>query len=202
MPLATFNRSHDAATNNVLVGVHHADQVHRLVSRNPFTPAQINTEFQTHVAAYYQEASYGQQLLNITVACLTSSAGCTANTYTGGWLKGLDPTTKVAIATPASCNFTAIGQAADTAAVAAGYNLANYVNRYYVMPSISSCGWAGLAYIGYPYQAWSNAVNALWVYGHDSATISRCITPAAPTATARRSRAADAAFRSTAIRST
>jgi hypothetical protein len=151
-------------TNNVLVlPVRFTD-----TASEPFTPTQINTEFQTKVAPYYQEVSYGQQLLNITVACFPTTTGnCAANTSPGGWLKGLDPVTKVAIATPASCNFTAIGQAADTAATQAGYNLANYKNRYYVMPSIGACGWAGLAYIGFPYQAWSNGVNALWVYGHE-----------------------------------
>jgi hypothetical protein len=35
---------------------------------DPFTVAQIDTEFQTKVAPYYQEVSYGQQLLSITVA--------------------------------------------------------------------------------------------------------------------------------------
>jgi hypothetical protein len=60
-----------------------------------------------------------------------------------------------------------MAMAADAAATAAGYVLSNYKNRYYVLPSIGACGWAGLAYIGYPYQAWSNGYNALWVYGHE-----------------------------------
>ena len=166
MPAPTFDPVATApTTNNVLVmPIRFTD-----TANEPFTPTQINTEFQTNVGPYYQEVSYGLQLLNITVACLppASVANCAANTSPGGWLKGLDSVTKLPIGTPASCNFTAIGQAADTAATQAGYNLANYKNRYYVMPSNNACGWAGLAYIGFPYQAWSNAVNALWVYGHE-----------------------------------
>jgi hypothetical protein len=131
---------------------------------DPFTPAQVDQVMRTNadsVAAYYNEVSYGQQQLNVTVACATapSPSGCGAHTAAGGWLLTNS-------ATPANCDFTTIGNLADQAATAAGYNLANYQNRFYVMPNLS-CGWAGLAYIGYPYQAWSNAVNALWVYGHE-----------------------------------
>jgi hypothetical protein len=166
LPAPTFDQVAAApTTNNVLVmPIRFTD-----TASEPFTPTQINTEFQTKVAPYYQEVSYGQQLLNITVACLppASAGNCAANTSPGGWLKGLDSVTKLPIATPPCSNFNAIGLAADTAAVQAGYNLANYKNRYYVMPSIGGCGWAGLAYVGYPYQAWSNGVNALWVYGHE-----------------------------------
>src|SRR5438132_626824 len=130
---------------------------------DPFTPAQVDQVMRTNagsVANYYSEVSYGKQQLNITVACATTApAGCAAHTSTGGWLLA-------SAATPANCDFTTIGNLADQAATAAGYNLANYNNRFYVMPGLS-CGWAGLAYIGYPYQAWSNAYNALWVYGHE-----------------------------------
>jgi hypothetical protein len=35
------------------------------------------------------------------------------------------------------------------------------------MPYNSVCGWAGLAYIGGPLTAWSNAYNVLGVYGHE-----------------------------------
>src|SRR3989442_1788313 len=130
---------------------------------DPFTPAQVDQVMRTNagsVANYYSEVSYGQQLLNITVACTTTApAGCAAHTSTGGWLLA-------SAATPANCDFTTIGNLADQAATAAGYNLANYKNRFYVMPGLA-CGWAALAYIGYPYQAWSNAYNELWVYGHE-----------------------------------
>ena len=112
---------------------------------DPFTPTQIDQVMRTNatsVANYYAEVSYGQHLLNITVACLPPmSAGCVAHTTPGGWLDA-------GVATPASCDFTAVGDAADAAATAAGYVLGNYKNRYYVMPYNGVCGWAGLAYIG------------------------------------------------------
>ena len=74
-----------------------------------------------------------------------------------GWLNA-------GVVTP-SCDYTTIGSLADAAATAAGYNINSYQNRYYVMPTIG-CGWAGLAYVGWG-RAWSNGVNALWVYGHE-----------------------------------
>ena len=147
-------------TNNVLVlPIKFSDSP----SSDPFTPAQIDQVMRTNAdstAAYYNEVSYGQQKLNITVACTTTApAGCAANTAPGGWLRSSSTT-------PTNCDFTTIGNLADAAATAAGYNVASYNNRFYVMPSLS-CGWAGLAYIGYPYQAWSDGYNALWVYGHE-----------------------------------
>jgi hypothetical protein len=121
---------------------------------DPFTPAEIDQVMRTNTtstAAYYNEVSYGQQTLSITVA----SSG-------GGWLKS-------ASNTPTGCDFVTIGSLADAAATAAGYNVANYVNRFYVLPKPNNagCGWVGLAYVGSPYQAYSNGVNALWVYGHE-----------------------------------
>ena len=75
-------------TNNVLVMlVKFTDSP----AADAFTPAQVYQVMVTDagsVAKYYSEVSFGQQALNITVACLTTSAGCTANTYAGGWLKG------------------------------------------------------------------------------------------------------------------
>jgi hypothetical protein len=52
-----------------------------------FNGAAINTEFQTRVAPYYQEVSYGQQLLNITVGTTTVFAGCAGRTDANGWLQ-------------------------------------------------------------------------------------------------------------------
>jgi Bacterial Ig-like domain (group 3)/F5/8 type C domain len=161
-PAETSNTGGAPITNNVLVlPIKFIDSS----ASDPFTPAQIDQVMRTNAdsaAAYYNEVSYGQQQLNITVACATApvASGCAAHTAAGGWL--LSNST-----TPASCDFTTIGNLADQAATAAGYNLANYKNRFYVMPTVSSCGWAGLAYIGSPYQAWSNGYNALWVYGHE-----------------------------------
>ena len=145
------------ATNNVLVlPIKFSDS-----PGDSFTPDQINTEFQTKVAPYFSETSYGQQLLNITVACSSASmlGGCAANTMPGGWLKGSGTT-------PTGCAWQQMGTLADAAATAAGYNVNNYANKYYVLPANSGCGWAGLAYVGLGL-AWSANVNALWVYGHE-----------------------------------
>ena len=130
-------------TNNVLV----LPVKFTNFASEPFTIAAINTEFQTKVAPYYSEVSYGQQLLAVTVA----NSG-------GSWLNA-------GAAAPAGCDYTAIGNLADAAATAAGYNINSYPFRYYVMPGIG-CGWAGLGYVGWG-RAWSDGYNALWVYGHE-----------------------------------
>ena len=153
-------------TNNVLVmPIKFADSP----ASDPFTPAAVDQVMRTNAnstAAYYNEVSYGQQELNITVACATPpvAANCAANTTADGWL--LSSSASAATAELA-CDFTTMGNLADAAATAAGYNLANYINRFYVLPAMPNCGWAGLAYIGFPYQAWSDGYNALWVYGHE-----------------------------------
>jgi hypothetical protein len=115
---------------------------------DPFTPAAVDQVMRTSsgsVANYYSEVSYGQQLLDVTVT---------------NWLPANAPTNT-------SCDFSVIGNLANTAATAAGFNLASYVNKFYVMPYNPACGWAGLAYIGFPYLAWSNGYNQLGVYGHE-----------------------------------
>src|ERR1700682_214252 len=160
-PVRTTGVAAAPTTNNVLVM---PIKFTNSPASDPFTPSQVDQVMRTNagsVAAYYNEVSYGQQQLNITVDCGTAPlpTGCATHTAAGGWLLSSS-------ATPANCDFTTIGNLADQAATAAGYNIANYHNRYYVLPGLS-CGWAGLAYVGYPYQAWSNAYNVLWVYGHE-----------------------------------
>ena len=130
-------------TNNVLVIL-----VKFAGTTEAFFQAQVDQVMRTNgnsVANYYQEASYGKQLLNVTVT---------------PWLLS-------ATAAPASCDYTAIGNAGDAAATAAGYNLASYQNRFYVFPNRSDCGWLGAAYVGSPRIAWSNGYNQLSVYGHE-----------------------------------
>jgi hypothetical protein len=97
------------------------------------------------VENYYQEVSYGRQLLNVTVT---------------PWLVAQ-------MNTSATCDYTSIANAANSAASAAGYNLSSYVNKFYVTPYNSACGWAGLAYVGSPYEAWSNGYNSGQVYTHE-----------------------------------
>lgn len=127
-----------------------------------FNGGAIDTEFQTHVAPYYQEVSYGQQLLNITVACTTTVlAGCAGKIDANGWFQSTSPT-------PAGCDYTSMSNLATAAASAAGYDTsitsAKFV--YVVLPGGTGCGWAGLAYVGYGL-AYSANYNALWVYGHE-----------------------------------
>ena len=114
----------------------------------PFTQAEVQAvavNNSNSVANYYQEVSFGKQVLNVTV---TPWVAAKMNTST-------------------SCDYSAIASAANSAATAAGYNLGNYTNKFYVMPHNSSCGWMGLAYIGSPYLAWSNGYNSLKVYTHE-----------------------------------
>ncbi len=127
-----------------------------------FTGAAVNTEFQTKVAPYYNEVSYGQQLLNVTVACTTTVLpGCTGRTNANGWLTS-------ASNTPSGCNYGTMSNLATSVASAAGYDVSITGNKfvYVVLPGGSGCGWAGLAYVGYGL-AYSANVNGLWVYGHE-----------------------------------
>ncbi len=116
---------------------------------DPFSPADVQNVMVNNtysVANFYNEVSYGQQSLNVTVVPTWLQAG---------------------VATPAGCDFTTVGNLADAAATAAGYVISNYKYRFYVMPMNGTCGWLGLAYIGYPYQAWNNGDNVVNVYGHE-----------------------------------
>ena len=72
-------------TNNVLVlPIKFTDSS----ATDPFTIAAISNEFQTKVMPYYQEVSYGQQLLSVTVA-----------NNSGNWLNA-------GTTTPAGCDYT------------------------------------------------------------------------------------------------
>jgi hypothetical protein len=99
----------------------------------------VMTTASNSVANFYREASYGQHLLNPTV--------------TPQWLRAT-------IAAPTTCNYSAIGVAAEAAATAAGYNVASYEFRVYVFPRVTACGWSGLAYVGSPKKAWINGGGA------------------------------------------
>jgi hypothetical protein len=115
-----------------------------------YTTAQAQQAMVTSagsVANYYNEVSYGQQLLNVTV--------------TANW---------VTMNLAATCDYTSIGSAAEAAALAASsaYNANNYNFVVYLFPA-QSCGWAGLAYVGFPHKAWINGTNyfATQVIGHE-----------------------------------
>jgi hypothetical protein len=105
-----------------------------------FSQAQaqaVMTSNSDSVANYYSEVSYGQQLLNVTVS-----------------------STWVAMNLAATCDYTSISNAANAAYQALApsdpaHNASNYNFVVYLFPA-QSCGWAGLAYVGYPHQSWIN----------------------------------------------
>ncbi len=114
----------------------------------PFTQAAVQAVVvgnSNSVQAFYPEVSYGLENVAITVT---------------PWLTAT-------INQPTTCDYSAIGTAANAAATAAGYNLANYKFKMYVMPQNSACAWLGLAYLGSPYTAWSNGRNSGQVFTHE-----------------------------------
>jgi hypothetical protein len=135
---------------------------------DPFSPTTINTEFQSKVAALYQEQSYSQQLLNVTVACFSTPvpAGCAAQTSAGGWLVSSSPT-PACDPNNLGSYIVSIGTLADAAANAAGYTVSNYQNRFYITQPVSCGGWAGVAWIGGPHQSIGNGYYQLWVSAHE-----------------------------------
>jgi hypothetical protein len=94
------------------------------------------------VSNFYNEASYGQETLQVTVT----------------------PWIKIGMATPGSgtCPWSNIGTASDTAATAAGYNTANYDYIVHLMNSWtgSNCGFSGLAYVGFPHWSYINGTGS------------------------------------------
>jgi hypothetical protein len=105
---------------------------------------QVMTSNADSVANFFREASYGQQLMNVTV--------------TPNWLR-------MNLAQPTSCgssDWQAIGTSADAAArtLGAAYDPSNYNFVVYVFPTVTSCGWLGLGYIGNPHKAWINGTQA------------------------------------------
>ena len=127
---------------------------------DPFTPAALNTAVfgaTGSVQAYYNEVSYGQQLLS----------GVVANNGSGGFLQA-------GVAAPACSDYNAIGRAAEDAATAQGaYKFdvnhnppAPFTGVLYVFNNVPGCGWSGLAYVGYA-RAWSNDTTNLLVIAHE-----------------------------------
>jgi hypothetical protein len=146
-PSRTDAISPAAVINNVLVILmQYADQ-----PTQPFTQAAAQMVYgggagSGSVAEYYKEVSAGLLTLNVTVT---------------PWMQS-------AVNKPATCDntgsiYTSTGNALATAA---GYALGNYQHYVYVFPSLSACGWAGLAYVGGP-QSYINGYNYTSVYGHE-----------------------------------
>ena len=119
---------------------------------DPFTPVALNTAVfgaTSSAKAYYNEVSYGQQLLS----------GIVADNGTGGFLLAQ-------VAKPATCDIGIIASAAEAAATARGYNVASYAGLLYVFNNVSGCGWSGLAYVGWK-RAYSNSTTNLLVIVHE-----------------------------------
>ena len=122
---------------------------------DPFPVSQIQTAVfggtgTNSVAEFYKEVSYGQQLL----------AGTVANNGAGGWLVSTS-------ATPTTCDTAKIEAAAQAAATARGYVLANYQNLVYLFSNnVPGCGWSGLAYIGWG-RAYIKQTTNLLVIAHE-----------------------------------
>jgi Gametolysin peptidase M11/Fibronectin type III domain len=115
-------------------------------SSQPWTAATVRSvvfDGSTSVAAYYQDASYGQ-------------FGFTGDVY--GWFTIPDD--------DAGCDYTGWGSKARTAATAAGVDLAAYDHVVYAFPSASSCGWSGLAYLP-GRDSWINGAMTLRVVSHE-----------------------------------
>ena len=113
----------------------------------PYTVAQAQATMfgpTGSVAAFYAENSWNATTLSGDVA---------------GWFTA-------PIAKPTTCDISAIQTQAQNAATAAGYNRANYQFEMYVFPSVSSCGWAGLAYVGWS-GAWINQALSTYVAAHE-----------------------------------
>jgi Bacterial Ig-like domain (group 3)/Domain of unknown function (DUF4214) len=122
---------------------------------DPFTAAALNTAVfgpttgHTDVKGYYNEVSYGQQLIS----------GVVADNGSGGFLLAN-------VGNQTTCDITVIANAAEAAATARGYNVASYTGILYVFNNVGGCGWSGLAYVGWP-RAYSNNTTNLLVIAHE-----------------------------------
>jgi hypothetical protein len=113
---------------------------------SPSQAQQVMTSNGDSVANFFREASYGQQLMNVTV--------------TPSWVA-------MNLARPATCSTTDwqnIGTAAEAGskALGASYDPASYQYVVYLFPTVSACGWVGLAYISSPHKAWINGTSSFY----------------------------------------
>ncbi len=107
-------------------------------SMTPARALAVMTTDPGNVASFFNEASYGQQTLTVTVT---------------NWLT---------INQAGNCSYNLIGPAAEAAAKAANpavWDAANYNYVVYLF-SHQSCGWLGLAYVGFPHKAWINGTGS------------------------------------------
>jgi chitodextrinase len=118
-------------------------------ARQPWTREQVRAaafdDATKSVAAYYRQASWGQLLLSGDVL---------------GWYT-------IPESSASGCNYSAWSTSANAAATTAGVNLANYQHVVYAFPSVSSCGWSGLAYMPGRYSWLNNAGTSLRTMAHE-----------------------------------
>ena len=113
----------------------------------PVTPDQVRgTMFSNpqNVDAYYQDASDGK-------------LGVTGDVF--GWFT-------VSRTVTSTCDYSAWGNAAKTAATNAGIDLSTYQSVMYYWPTQSACSWAGLGQLPGS-TIWINGYNSLRVLGHE-----------------------------------
>ena len=104
---------------------------------NPWTPQDVSTLMFAptgSINAFFKETSYNQ----------ISFSGDVTNWITIPYAN-----------TGCNSNYGVWASAADSAATAMGYNLANYSKKLYMLAGTADCGWIGLSYVGAtPGQSW------------------------------------------------
>jgi len=132
-----------ATANSVLVIMANFDNT----TAPSFTSSQMQQVMTTNtdsVANFFREASYGQQIMNVTV--------------TPNWVT-------MNLALPGTCgsaDWQGIASAAEAASknLGSAYDPAAYNFVVYVFTKVPACGWVGLGYVGSPHKAWINGTSA------------------------------------------
>ena len=96
-----------------------------------------------------------------------TSAFFLENSYQQTWLAGDIVGWFTIPVSSATCDYASIASYAQSAATAAGVNLASYTHQLYAFPS-NACGWWGLSSVGgSPSQSWINGAFELPVLAHE-----------------------------------
>ena len=118
---------------------------------NFFTSATaVMTTSTGSVTNYYSEVSYGQQTLSVTL---------TSDWVTmPGYAEPKDTNNNVVCIDQDLTNFTNAANAASK--TLAGLDPATFGYVVYLFPNYGKCGWSGLAYVGWPHQAYINGTGS------------------------------------------
>jgi len=120
--------------------------------RQPYTADQVRQQIFTgagSVNAYYQEQSFG-------LVSFTGKARGDGDVF--GWY--------TISSSSSPCSYTTWASAAKSKAAAAGVDLSGYQHIVYFFPTVSSCGWAGLAYVPGS-ESWINGYLTTRVIAHE-----------------------------------